>query len=62
MEKYLRKCINISPKHVCSLFDKLVTPVLCYLSEVWGFHSADAIERLHLKFVKVARGQKYNTK
>jgi len=26
--KYLRKFINISIKHVCSLFDKLVTSVL----------------------------------
>ena len=34
------------------LFDKLITPILHYASEVWGFHPAPAVERVHLKFCK----------
>lgn len=39
LEKYLYKCVYISPKHVLDLFDKLVYPILSYSSEVWGFAS-----------------------
>lgn len=34
------------------LFDRLVGPVLFYACEVWGFHQAPAVERVHLKFCK----------
>ena len=34
------------------LFDKLITPIFMYSSEVWGFHSAPAIERIHVKCCK----------
>ena len=37
-----------------NLFDKMVTSVLSYGCEVWGFHTASAIERVHLKFCKLA--------
>lgn len=30
----------------------MVSPLLTYGAEVWGFHSAEDIERLHLKFCK----------
>ena len=36
-----------------NLFDKMVTPVLSYGCEVWGFHTASAIEKVHLKFCKL---------
>ena len=36
-----------------NLFDKMVTPVLSYGCEVWGFHTASAIERVHLKLCKL---------
>jgi exonuclease III len=36
----------------CYLFDTLVKPILNYGSEVWGFHSANELERLHMKFCK----------
>ena len=36
-----------------NLFDKMVTPVLSYGCEVWGFHTSSAIERVHLKFCKL---------
>jgi hypothetical protein len=34
------------------MFDKLVSPVLLYGSEVWGYEKVDVIERVHLKFLK----------
>ena len=33
----LYKYVNIAPKHRLELFDKLITPILNYGSEVWGF-------------------------
>ena len=36
------------PNLLCSLFDKLVQPVLLYGSEVRCFHSALDVERVHL--------------
>ena len=35
-----------------SLFNSLVTSILCYACEIWGFAQAKAIETLHLKFLK----------
>ena len=34
------------------LFDRLVLPVLFYSCELWGFHTAAAVKRVHLKFCK----------
>lgn len=34
------------------LFDSLVSPVLMYASEVWGFENKDTIEKMHLQFCK----------
>ena len=28
--------VDIPPKQMMSLFDKLIKPVLCYNSEIWG--------------------------
>ena len=36
LNKYLYKFTFISPKHKLDLFDKLVTPILNYVCEVWG--------------------------
>ena len=30
----------------------MITPILCYASEVWGFHDAPDIDRVQLKFCK----------
>ena len=45
MKKYLNKFVNVTPSHYLELFDKLVSPVLNYASEVY-------IERVHLQFCK----------
>ena len=34
------------------LFDKVVTPVILYGSEVWGFESCKILDKLQLKFCK----------
>ena len=52
LNKYLYKFTYISPKHKLDLFDKLITPILNYSCEVWGFGQASAIERIHLSFCK----------
>jgi hypothetical protein len=36
----------------CVLFYKLILPILMYSSEVWGFHTAPDIEKVHLYFCK----------
>ena len=40
------------PCHVLDLFDKLISPILCYGSEIWGFSGAKDVEKVHLKFCK----------
>ena len=49
MKKYLYKFTFLSPRHKLELFDKLITPILNYGCEVWGFIQANAIERVHLQ-------------
>ena len=43
------------------LFDKVVVPVLCYGSEVWGYERQERIERVHTKFCKRVLGVSNNT-
>ena len=52
INKYLYKFTNISIKHRLELFDKLVLPILNYGCEVWGFHMANNIERVHTQYCK----------
>ena len=39
-------------KFMCSLYDKLVSPVVHYNCEIWGFHAEREVERTHLLFCK----------
>ena len=52
LNKYINKFVSVSLSHVLDLFDKLISPILCYASEVWGFAKANNIERTHLQFCK----------
>ena len=61
MMKYLYKFTFLSPRHKLELFDKLITPILNYGCEVWGFIQANAIERVHLQFCKRLLGVKKTT-
>ena len=38
MNEYLFKFTYSKPQHVLVLFDKLISPILNYGSEVWSFH------------------------
>lgn len=61
LNKYLHNFTPLSPAHILDLFDKLITPILNYGSEVWGFHAAKAIETLHMQFCKRMIGVKQST-
>lgn len=52
LNKYLNRFVNLTPSHILDLFDKLISPILNYASEVWGFSKANNIERVHLQFCK----------
>ena len=61
LRKYLNSFTVLSPSHILDLFDKLITPILNYGSEVWGFHHAKAIETTHMSFCKRMLGIKQST-
>ena len=61
LNSYLNKFTELSPKHILELFDKLITPILNYSSEVWGFNKGAYIERTHLKFCKRMLSVKQST-
>ena len=50
LNKYLYEFTFVAPKHKLELFDKLISPILNYSCEVWGFCQANAIERVHMQF------------
>ena len=52
LNKYLYNFPTVSVKHRLDLFDKLILPILNYSSEVWGFHEANNIERIHTQYCK----------
>ncbi|MCG8046921.1 MAG: reverse transcriptase family protein [Candidatus Thiodiazotropha taylori] len=61
LNKYLYKFTSIRPSHMLELFDKLVSPILNYASEVWGFYKATAVETVHVQFCKKVLGVKQST-
>ena len=48
----VQKFTGLNPPLLCDLFDKMILPILSYGSEIWGFHQADAIEKVHREFMK----------
>ena len=46
------KSAYIVPEQQCDMFDSLVSSILNYASEVWGFHHASEIELVHNKFCR----------
>ena len=58
LKRYLIKFESITVKHTLELFDKLVSPILNYASEIWAFIPAQQIERVHLQFCKSLLGVK----
>ena len=48
LNKNLYNFADLTPRHVLELCDKLVSPILCYISEVcFFFCKADKLERVH---------------
>jgi len=54
----LKAITNISVRHRLDLFDKLISPILNYAKQVWGFIQGSSIERVHLQFCKRLLGVK----
>ena len=50
-----------APKDILKLFDPIVSPILCYGSEVWGYEYSKTIEKVHSKFCKRFIGLNQNT-
>ena len=58
MNKYLHKFTSLSVQHRLDLFEKSITPILNYGSQVWGLVHGTCIERVHLQFCKRLIGVK----
>ena len=43
------------------LFEKCITPVILYGSEIWGFHDVSRHKRIQLKFLKIILNLKPST-
>ena len=52
LNKKLDNFKDLKPFVAIDLFDKYISPVLSYSSEVWGFHKAPEIEQVQLNFCK----------
>ena len=61
MNTYFYQLTDISIKHRLDLFDKLIVPILCYGTDVWGSIQASATERVHLRFLKTILRVKTST-
>lgn len=44
--------LNLSVNVQLELFDSLVTPILLYSSEIWGYENTSLIENMHIQFCK----------
>ena len=44
-----------------SLFDKLVSPILLYCSEIWGIYNYKGVDKLHIRFCKMVLGVRKQT-
>ena len=58
LNKHLFNFNTLRISHVLELFDKLISPILNYGSEVWGFYKSKDIETVHLHFCKKLLGVK----
>ena len=44
-----------------NLFDKMITPILLYGSEIWGYEYSHVIEQLQVEYCKKILGMRGNT-
>ena len=52
LNRYINKFVNINPSHVLDLFDKLISPILCYASEIWVLQKLIILNVYECNFVK----------
>ena len=50
--QYQKHFGNFPPNDLFKLFDSIVTPILCYGSDIWGFEYSKQIEKIHSQFCK----------
>ena len=53
----LKQC-NFNVETKCAVFDTYINSILSYGSEVWGFHKAPDVEKIHLTYLKKILGVK----
>ena len=53
----LKQC-NFNTETKCAVFDTYINSILSYGSEVWGFHKASDVEKIHLSYLKKVLGVK----
>ena len=53
----LKQC-NFNTETKCAVFDTYINSILSYGSEVWGFHKAPDVEKIHLTYLKKILGVK----
>ena len=59
--QYKNSFINISTTVSVELSDRLLSPILCYGSEVCGFHTANSVENIHIRYCKSILGVRGST-
>jgi len=55
------KQLNLSTLESCKLFDSLLSPILNYGAEIFGYHPAKEIETVHCKFLRKILGDRKST-
>ena len=56
IRKFSYACEGLPVDIMFELFDKMISPILLYSSEIWGFEHANEIEKMHIKFCKQVLG------
>ena len=52
------KLCNFNIETKCAIFDTYINSILSYGAEVWGFHKAPDVEKVHLSYLKKILGVK----
>ena len=61
LNSVIYKYPEIMPETRIKLFKTLISPILSYACEIWGFCEADPLERIYLKFQKSLLSVRKNT-
>lgn len=56
LRKYNYACNTLPIDVQFELFDSMISPILLYSAEIWGFDVADNIEKVHIGFCKYVLG------